>query len=472
MEKKRTSRMLLKPTLWLFTMCVIMLSSCKKDSELSVSTNQISFSAEGESVSLKVKSNTDWSITGAKSWLTVSPSTGSEDGTVVISAKENEGTNARSCTLTIATDDAEVIQTINVEQKGSEVMLSVSPSDIYFTSKEGESAELKITTQTTWRITDVPSWLNVNQQGEGTTTIKITTKSANETDASRTAELNVTAGDKSATVTVTQEAGKPVCYVEPINIVALYDEICFELSATDNVNTFKYTYFEEEEYERLTEKEIIEYVEQYEMNKFVDDYIFFPHGFNDGEKYYICTIAYDENGDAGQLKATTITTPKYIDYDNDAFVSYTDLSYGYDGFQFTVSKEGFCDTYHLIYGNIDTSVAGYPRSLYAFQIKYFIDKGKKHWFAENWDLEIVTNYPNNHTFSYYTYTIPIFPVITVYGWGVFKDGTLSSDMIGVQWDTSEEYAPSILRSERRVTNNNGIVTRIISRSTEKAKVTK
>lgn len=463
---------LFKPTMCLLATCAILLSSCKKDPELIVSTNQISFSANGESVSLKVESNTDWVISGNPSWLTVSPSTGSENKSVVVAAQQNSETTSRNCVLTISTDDAEVVQTINVEQAGSEVFLSVSPSDIYFTSKEGESAELKITTQTKWTISDVPSWLNIDQEGDGTTTIRIKTKSANETDESRSAELIVTAGDKTATVTVTQEAGKPVCYVEPINVVALYDEICFELSATSNVNTFKIGYLDENEYKRMTEKEIIAYVEEDEMNKLADDYIFFPGGFDDNTKYYICTIAYDENGDAGELRYATITTPQYIDYDNDAFVSYSDMSYGTDGFQFTVTKEGYCDTYHLIYGNIDASYEGYSRSLYAFQIKYFMNKGEKHWFAEYWGLEIVTNYPNNHTFSCYTNTIPYFPVIVIYGWGVFKDGSLSSDMVGGQWNTSEYDAPSLSRVERRVSGKNGIFTRVISRSVEKTKAAK
>lgn len=458
--------------MWVLAMCTILLSSCRKDSELTVNLNQISFSANGESVSLKVKSNTDWIITGYPSWLTVSPSTGNENASVVVAAQQNSETVSRKCVLTISTDDAEVIQTVNVEQAGSEVLLSVSPSDIYFTSKEGESAELKIITQTTWKISDVPSWLNVNQQGDGTTTVKITTKSANETDESRTAELKVTAGNKTATIKVTQEAGKPVCYVEPINIVALYDEICFELSATSNVNTFKFGYLDEYEYERLTEKEIKEYVEQGESNKFVDEYIFFPGGFDDNTKYYICTIAYDENGEAGTLRTTAVTTPKYVDYDNDAFVSYSEVTYGNSGFQFTVTKEGFCDTYHLIYGNIDASYEGYSRSLYAFQINYFINKGKKHWFAENWGLEIVTDYPNNHTFSCYTYTIPYYPLIVIYSWGVYKNGSLSSDMIGLQWNASEDYAPSLLRVEREKSEKNGIFTRIVSRSVEEVKAAK
>ena len=117
-----------KPTIWLLATCVILLSSCKKDPELTVSTNQISFSANGESVSLKVKSNTSWIITGNPSWLTVSPSTGSENANVVFAAQQNSETTSRKCVITISTDDAEVIQTINVEQAGSEVFLSVSPS--------------------------------------------------------------------------------------------------------------------------------------------------------------------------------------------------------------------------------------------------------------------------------------------------------------------------------------------------------
>ena len=51
-------------------------------------------------------------------------------------------------------------------------------------------------------------------------------------------------------------------------------------------------------------------------------------------------------------------------------------------------------------------------------------------------MEIVTDYPNNHTFTYYTTYLPTFPLCFAYAWGVFKDGTLSSDILGFQWDTS------------------------------------
>ena len=61
-----------------------------------------------------------------------------------------------------------------------------------------------------------------------------------------------------------------------------------------------------------------------------------------------------------------------------------------------------------------------------------------HWYAENWDMKIETDYPNDHTFTYYTSYLPIVPRCFGYAWGVFKDGALSSDLMGFQWDTSKE----------------------------------
>ena len=55
-------------------------------------------------------------------------------------------------------------------------------------------------------------------------------------------------------------------------------------------------------------------------------------------------------------------------------------------------------------------------------------------------MEIVTDYPNNHTFTYSTTLLSYIPICFAYGWGVFKDGKLSSDLVGFQWDTSKENA--------------------------------
>ena len=150
------------------------------------------------------------------------------------------------------------------------------------------------------------------------------------------------------------------------------------------------------------------------------------------------TIAYDREGNAGELKRTKITTPSYLDADYDAWVDFANIKANLlSGFQFDAIKEGYCNAYHLIYGIGEET---YNSAIYAFEINYFLKYNKKHWLAENWEMEIVTNYPNNHTFTYSTSYLLDYPICFAYGWGVFKDGTKSSDLVGFQWDTSTENA--------------------------------
>ena len=451
-------------------------SSCKDDddepSTLSVSSTDLDFTALGGERSFSVTSNTAWTINGAKSWCYVSITQGTGNLSVNVEVEKNTTKEARKCRLTVSTSDGTQSKTISIQQDAAETTLTVSPADITFNGESGLKDEFKITTNGHWTISGKPEWLNVPTSGDGDTTCKIETMSANDTDEDRTVELQITADGKSATLRVTQKGLRVKCSIMPTNLVALYDEICFDLKATGNINTFKYLIHSELDLNRLTDKEIEAELAEVEADKFVDDYIIFPDSyysegsyyyFQSNTTYYICTIAYDVNGKAGALKKTPIKTLKYFDYDNDAFVSFSDEVYGTGGFQFTCTKEGYCNSYHLIYGNLPASYKGYPRVLYAFEINYYVTKRQKHWFAENWGLKIETEYPNNHTFTYTTSTLSQYPLLMAMAWGVFKDGSVSSDMTGFRYDISQdEDAPNRnVRVKRSKPSRNG---RMILRS--------
>lgn len=298
-----------------------------------------------------------------------------------------------------------------------------------------------------WSLTGKEDWLNVSTtSGNGNLELTIYPTSQNNTDKNREANLVLSSPEQTVSIKITQYAGKPICYAIPINEVALYDRICWEYEATDNVNTFQRLLLSEQDYNRLTTKEILEIINEEEYFKQSDSYISFfgedsfGYEITEQSNYYIITLAQDKDGIAGELKATKIRTPKYYDYDNDAFVSFEFGGYDDYGFLFYVSKEAYCHTYHLIYGTVTKEDYGRNSALYAFQINYYLKHNKKHWYTEQNGLEIITNYPNNHDFSYITY-MPIAPICVAYGWGVFPDGTLSSDLMGFQYNTEMVYEP-------------------------------
>lgn len=223
--------------------------------------------------------------------------------------------------------------------------------------------------------------------------------------------------------------------------------MCWEYKATSNVNTFQWILLSEKEFNRLTDKELLEEVSQREELKFSDDYISMvakdahDNDIVENSAYYVVTVAKDAYGKTGELKKKKLVTPSYKDGREDAWVSFDNIvSNQSKGFWFDTVKEGYCSTYHLIYGIVPASYA-YNSAVYAFEINYYLKYKKKHWYAENWEMEIVTDYPNNHTFTYNTEYLSVIPVCFAYAWGIFKDETLSSDLMGFQWDTSSKNSP-------------------------------
>lgn len=453
----------MKNKIFLLTFCLVAMSlsfiSCSGDDDpeptLTVGASSLTFTSEGESQSFSISSNTSWTITGNQSWLTVSPASGSGSQNVVVYAQSNQATSPRTCILNIVTSDGSIRQSVSVEQQAATATLLVNGStsaSLNFGSTANESQSINVTANLQWNVTNIPDWIRVSpSNGSGNSTLSITTISENSTSSVRHATITVQSAGAAANIEISQAAGKPVCYVEPANITALYNQVCFELKATGKVNTFKLAWFDESELSYYTEKEIINAIESLDENKFADDYIYFPNGLDANTKYYICSIAYDEEGNAGELRKVSFKTLPYISYNEDAYVSLSELTYGDSGFKFTMTKEAYCDTYHMICGNMSVDEKNLPGSVYAFEINYYKNNKKKHWLASNFNLEIQLNYPNSHTFYHDTNTIPYYPIIAVYGWGVFKDGSVSSDIIGVAWDTSESNAKSIKtpRPERK-----------------------
>ncbi len=444
-----------------------MLSCCKKEEnpELVVTGSpNVVLTAEGASVSANViisTSHTDWDVVTSDNWLHASKN-GQQ---VKVSAEKNQELTDRIGTVTIyATADSKLCYLLNVTQKGDEPYIKINgleSCDIVFTGDfDGKSGidykqTINITSNVNWEAQNIPSWLSVSpKNGNGAVTMTIYPMSENASSTKRSATINLTGGGKTAKIEVEQIDYLSNVKVTPTNLVALYNQIGYDLKETGKVNIFHWLCVSEREMNRMTDKELLEALLEEESNKFVDDYMFFPAYDSNGSRitqnttYYICTVAFDVDDKRGEVVKSKVTTPSYQDADNDAWVSFPseDMTYASDGFQFTAVKEGFCDTYHVIFGNLPSDYT-YPAVAFAFEINYYMKYKTKHWFASSWELEIVTNYPNNHTFTYYTDYLDFFPLITIYARGVFKDGRESSDMTGGQWDISNNGSPRRVLSQ-------------------------
>lgn len=323
----------------------------------------------------------------------------------------------------------------------------------------------KIKSNVSWTLSGMVDWLNVSPtSGNGEIDLVIYPTKENSTDEERIATIMLTCSDVDVAlpIKIIQNAGKPKCYVTPANQVALYDRFTWNIEATPNVYEFQWIILSEYELNRTSDKDLVERISKTEKYKIADDYIFFTGYDSDGEEllsntaYYFISLAVNKDGEYGTLRKTLWRTQPYYDEDEDAYVQFYNFINTSNSFEFLAKKAGRCSTYHIIYGCADQ----YRNSaVFAFQINYYLKNKKKHWLAKNeiWEWDIITNYPNDHTFIHTNSLMSVyFPICFAAGWGIFPDGKLSSDLLSFQVDINSNYTQQLKvsrSSEANIPNN-------------------
>jgi pectate lyase len=96
---------------------VDVLGSCGGTSNLTVSPTSMSLGAAASSQPVAVTANVSWTVSDDQSWISTSPVSGANNGSVSVSATANTGTSARNGTVTIA--GSGITRTVAVAQAGS-----------------------------------------------------------------------------------------------------------------------------------------------------------------------------------------------------------------------------------------------------------------------------------------------------------------------------------------------------------------
>lgn len=176
---------------------------------LTLSVTALEMTATAESKSIGVSCNYGWTVKSDQEWCTVSPESGSKDGSITVSAKGNDVTASRTATLTVTAgaNDNTVTKTVTVVQKGiDEVSLTLSVASLEMAAVE-ESKSIGVSCNYDWSVKSDQEWCTVSpESGTKDGSITVTAKQ-NETAYSRTATLTVTAGsgDNTASKTVAIE---------------------------------------------------------------------------------------------------------------------------------------------------------------------------------------------------------------------------------------------------------------------------
>ena len=130
---------------------------------LSVSPAELTFTANTESKSLDVTSNTAWTAASGASWAKLNKTNGSGNAQIAVTAEENTAITQRSATITIKTADGKASATVKVTQSAANVIFSVDKNE-HSVAAAGGDFSVKVTHNIGYKINSQPDW--VKQTGK------------------------------------------------------------------------------------------------------------------------------------------------------------------------------------------------------------------------------------------------------------------------------------------------------------------
>ncbi|MFO8055063.1 MAG: C10 family peptidase [Bacteroidales bacterium] len=179
----------------------------QEPAQLDVSQQSVSIGVPANSSqTINVISNISWTATTAESWLSVSPSGGSNNAGLTITANSaNTGSSSRTGSITVS--GGGINRTITVIQQAADLILT--PQNITLASSDNSSQTVTLNSNINWSATSAASWLDVSPNtGSNNEVLTVTATTANTGSSTRTATVDVSGSGLSGSITVHQEASQ------------------------------------------------------------------------------------------------------------------------------------------------------------------------------------------------------------------------------------------------------------------------
>lgn len=164
---------------------------------LIVSQEHFNILPEGGTVRFTVKANVPYRVSTDADWMVQAVSGSSDE--IVFTVSANESTSSREATITVTSEDGNLVRTVQVVQEGEAVYLDVSPSNISATAEGGKfTFTVNSNTQYTFTCSD-NSWISVDGN--------LIVIGANTSTSQRKGNVTVRAAELVRVIEITQ-AGK------------------------------------------------------------------------------------------------------------------------------------------------------------------------------------------------------------------------------------------------------------------------
>ena len=206
---------------------------------LSLDPPGLDFPAAGETKTILINANCDWSAGNIPAWLTVEPDSGSAGATLVtITAASNASVDVLSANVPFSGCDGQIVQNLGVTQAAAAPVLTLEPGSLDFPAA-GETKTITLQTNCEWAVTNVPAWVQVDPAsgGPGVVTINITA-GVNDSIVPLSAMLLFSGCDglTSQSLGIVQAAAPVVFQIDPMTFEVEYMASCISLFLSANTS--------------------------------------------------------------------------------------------------------------------------------------------------------------------------------------------------------------------------------------------
>ena len=186
---------------------------------LSVSPAELTFTANTESKSLDVTSNTAWTAASGASWAKLNKTNGSGNAQIAVTAEENTAITQRSATITIKTADGKASATVKVTQSAANVIFSVDKNE-HSVAAAGGDFSVKVTRNIGYKINAQPDWVKQTDKNTSgnTDTYTFTAEANTSTEAREGVIVFCNDNNECIQVTVKQAGANATLSVSPAEL--------------------------------------------------------------------------------------------------------------------------------------------------------------------------------------------------------------------------------------------------------------
>ena len=169
------------------------LVGCRKPVEVSFGVASLEVEAQGGTVDVTLQSNGEWSIDAMPDWLTVSPTSGSGNATLSLTALPNNSSLGRTGEIKASTKDNTAVMTVS--QGFVANYLTIAPALIECGSTGGEF-NIEVMSNVDWAVSGMPSWMTCTPMGGSGNAVVTVNVIAISDDTQQSREADVVFGNE------------------------------------------------------------------------------------------------------------------------------------------------------------------------------------------------------------------------------------------------------------------------------------